>query len=105
MPICIAVRIRSGEGSDASRTMPTSGKLTEISRASSITGTVPSASCSSDHVDVQAPQRARELLGVGDALEHLEVLALGREGGGRRGQLRIGDGEQQALAHEPPPRL
>ena len=43
-PACIAARSRSGESSAAISTSPTSGKLDAMSRATSSTGTAPSAS-------------------------------------------------------------
>ena len=63
-PACIAARISPGESSAASRIRPTSGKAAESSRARSSTGVPPSASCSSDDVDVEPAQRAVQLVGV-----------------------------------------
>jgi hypothetical protein len=55
------------------------------------------------HVDVDAAQDAGELLRLGDAVDDLEVVALGRERRGRPGQLVIADGDQQPLAHRGAP--
>ena len=52
-----------------------------------------------DDVDVVAAQRARDLLGLVDHRDDLEPLALLRERGGAGGDVAVGDGEEQALAH------
>ena len=52
-----------------------------------------------DDVDVVAAQRAVHLRGLVDDRDDLEPLALLHERGGARGDVAVGDGEQQALAH------
>ena len=52
-----------------------------------------------DDVDVHAPQRAGELLGIRDALDDLDLVALGGERGRRGREVLVGDRDQQALAH------
>src|SRR3954469_5301934 len=54
-----------------------------------------------DHdVDLEPPQRARELLGVGDAVDHLQALALLGERRRALGELGVGDREEDpVLAH------
>ena len=52
-----------------------------------------------DDVDLVAAQRARDLLGVVDHRHDLEPLALLRERGGAGGDVRVGDREQQPVAH------
>ena len=48
-----------------------------------------------DDVDVEPAQRAGELLGVGDAVDDLELLALAGERRRALGELVVGDREQQ----------
>ena len=96
-PACIAARNMSGESSAAIRTSPTSGKLVAMSRATSSTGTAPSASWRIDDVDLEPPQRARQLLGVGDAVDDLAAprppgRAPTRSGRARRRRSRAGRG-------------
>ena len=50
-------------------------------------------------VDVVAAERARHLLGLVDDRDDLQPLALLRERGGTGGDVAIGDGEQEPLAH------
>ena len=52
-----------------------------------------------DDVDVVAAQRARDLLRLVDDADDLEALALLRERGGARGDVAVGDREQQPVAH------
>ena len=52
-----------------------------------------------DDVDVVAAQRARDLLRLVDHRHHLEVLPLLRQRRGARGDVRVGDREQEAVAH------
>ena len=99
MPACIAARSSSGESSAAISTRPTSGKLAAISRASSSTGDAAERVVQHHDVDVEPPQRARQLLGVGDAVDDLELLALGGQRRRAGGQRVVGDREQQAVAH------
>jgi hypothetical protein len=51
------------------------------------------------HVDVVPAQRARHLLGLVDDRDDLQPLALLRERGGAGGDVAVGDGEQEPLAH------
>ncbi len=50
-----------------------------------------------DDVDLEPAQRARDLLGVGHAIDDLQLLALAGERRRALGELRVGDREQQAV--------
>ena len=52
-----------------------------------------------DDVDLVAAQRAGDLLRVVHHRHDLEPLALLRERGGAGGDVRVGDREQQPVAH------
>ena len=54
-----------------------------------------------DDVDLEPPQRARQLLGVGDAVDHLQPLALLGERRRALGELGVGDREQDAVLGHP----
>ena len=50
-----------------------------------------------DDVDLEPAQGAGDLLGVGDAIDDLQLLALTGERRRALGELRVGDREQQAV--------
>ena len=50
-----------------------------------------------DDVDLQPAQRAGELLGVGDAIDDLQLLALTGERRRALGELGVGDREEQPV--------
>ena len=50
-----------------------------------------------DDVDLEPAQRAGDLLGVGDAVDDVQVLALLRERRRALGELGVGDREQDAV--------
>jgi hypothetical protein len=53
-----------------------------------------------DDVDLEPPQRARQLLGVGDAVDHLQAVAFLGERRRALGELGVGDCEENpVLAH------
>ena len=91
----------SVESSAAIRTSPTSGKLVAMSRATSSTGTAAERVVEDDDVDLEPPQRARELLGVGDAVDHLQPLAFLGERRRALGELGVGDREENAVLGHP----
>ncbi len=73
-PACIAARSSSGESSAAISTTPTSGKLgrqlaRQLDRRDAAQLVV-----QHDDVEVQPPQRARQVLRIGDAVDDLELL-------------------------------
>ena len=78
----------------ASSTIPTSGKLVASSRASSMHRHGAERVVQRDDVDVQPAQRAVQLLGLGDAVDDLELVALAaparrpRDGRSRRRRSR-----------------
>ena len=96
-PACMAARSTSGESSAAISTSPISGKLAEMSRATSITGTAAERVVQHDDVDLEPAQRARRLLGVRDAVDDLEALALLHQRDRALGELGVGDRQQQAV--------
>ena len=51
------------------------------------------------HVDVEPAQDARELLGLRDAVDDLELVALRRERRGGARDVGVGDRDQEPLAH------
>ena len=67
-----------------------------MSRATSITGTVPSASCSTT-TSISSRRSARGLLGVADAIDDLQALALLHERDRALGELGVGDRQQEAV--------
>ena len=55
-----------------------------------------------DHdVDLEPEQRARQLLGVGDAVDHLQAHALLGERRRALGELGVGDREKDAVLGHP----
>ena len=52
-----------------------------------------------DDVDVEPAQRARQLLGLGDALDDLELVALGGQRGRGAREVGVADRDQEPLAH------
>ena len=54
-----------------------------------------------DDVDLEPAQRAGGLLGVGDAVDDLQLLALAGERRRALGELGVGDREQQAVLGHP----
>ena len=98
-PACIAARSSSGESSAAISTTPTSGKrgrqlARQLDRRDAAQLVV-----QHDDVEVQPPQRARQVLRVGDAVDDLELLALGGQRRRAGGQRVVADREEEAEAH------
>ena len=91
---------RPGESSAASSTIPTSGKLAAISRASSITGHGAERVVQHDDVDVEPAQRARQLLGVVDDRSTTSSSSLSAASAAApEASVRVADRDQQPLAH------
>ena len=101
MPVCIAARIRSGAGSAREQHHPDLGERArdlarEVHHRDGAERVV-----QRDDVDVEPAQGARELLGLGDPLDDLELVALGRERRRRPREVGVADRDQQPLAHCP----
>ena len=96
-PACIAARSTSGESSAAISTRPISGKLEAMSRATSSTGTAPSASCRTTTSTSSRRSARASSSASADPVDDLQLLALAGERRRALRELGVGDREQQAV--------
>ena len=101
MPVCIAVRISSGVRVGGEQDHPDLGEARRDLAGDLHHGHGAERVVERDDVDVEPAQRARQLLGLRDALDDLELVALGRQRGRGAREVGVADGDQEPLAHWP----